>query len=159
MWELTPLTAILSDKPIFTVHAELGGILDLGATPYGHRRIIDILGGTVRGERLNGRVLTGGADWQFIRADGVADIQARYTIESDAGARILVSSEGLRHGPKEVLERVMRGETVDPAQYYFRTMMRFETSDPAVAWMNRILAIARGQREARAARLDVFEVL
>jgi hypothetical protein len=104
-------------------------------------------------------VLPGGADWQFIRADGAADIQARYTIESEAGARILVSSEGLRHGPKEVLERVMRGETVDPALYYFRTVMRFETSDPAMAWMNRILAIARGQREARAVRLDVFEVL
>lgn len=153
------MTAILSDKPIFTIDAELAGILDLGATPYGHRRIIDILGGTVSGEKLNGRVLPGGADWQFIRNDGVADIQARYTIESDAGARILVSSEGLRHGPREVLERVMRGETVDPALYYFRTVMRFETSDPAVAWMNRILAIARGQREARAVRLDVFEVL
>lgn len=159
MWERKPLTAILSDRPIFTINAELAGILDLGATPYGHRRIIDILGGTVRGDKLNGRVLPGGADWQFIRADGAADIQARYTIETDAGARILVSSEGLRHGPKEVLDRVMRGETVDPALYYFRTVMRFETSDPAVAWMNRILAIARGQREARAVRLDVFEVL
>ena len=159
MWEQTPLTAILSDKPIFTIDAELAGILDLGATPYGHRRIIDIHGGTVSGARLNGRVLPGGADWQFIRNDGVADIQARYTIESDAGARILVSSEGLRHGPKEVLERVMRGEAVDPSLYYFRTVMRFETSDPAVAWMNRILAIARGQREARAVRLEVFEVL
>ncbi|WP_205995647.1 DUF3237 domain-containing protein [Pseudolabrys sp. FHR47] len=153
------MTAILSDRPIFTINAELAGILDLGATPYGHRRIIDILGGTVRGDKLTGRVLPGGADWQFIRADGAADIQARYTIETDAGARILVSSEGLRHGPKEVLDRVMRGETVDPALYYFRTVMRFETSDPAVAWMNRILAIARGQREARAVQLDVFEVL
>lgn len=159
MWERKPLTAILSDRPIFTINAELAGILDLGATPYGHRRIIDILGGTVRGDKLTGRVLPGGADWQFIRADGAADIQARYTIETDAGAHILVSSEGLRHGPKEVLDRVMRGETVDPALYYFRTVMRFETSDPAVAWMNRILAIARGQREARAVRLDVFEVL
>lgn len=159
MWERKPLTAILSDKPIFTIYAELAGVLDLGATPYGHRRIIDILGGTVRGCKLNGRVLPGGADWQFIRADGAADIQARYTIETDAGARILVSSEGLRHGPKEVLDRVMRGETVDPALYYFRTVMRFETSDPAVDWINRILAIARGQREARAVRLDVFEVL
>lgn len=153
------MTAILSDKPIFTINAELAGILDLGATPYGHRRIIDILGGTVRGDKLNGRVLPGGADWQFIRADGAADIQARYTIETDAGARILVSSDGLRHGPKDVLDRVMRGETVDPALYYFRTVMRFETSDPAVDWINRILAISRGQREARAVRLDVFEVL
>ena len=150
---------MLGTQPIFTIHAELAGIMNLGHTPYGERRIIDILGGTVRGPKLNGRILPGGADWQIIRADGAADIQARYTIETDAGARILVSSEGLRHGPPDVMESLARGDNVDPALYYFRTLMRFETADPAVDWMNRILALARGQREARAVRLDVYEVL
>jgi hypothetical protein len=149
---------MLSTQPIFTIHAELAGILNLGRTPYGERRIIDILGGTVDGPKLTGRILPGGADWQIIRADGAADIQARYTIETNAGARILVSSEGLRHGPPAVLEKLARGEDVDPALYYFRTVMRFETSDPEAAWMNRILALARGKREARAVRLDVYEV-
>ncbi|MCF8478446.1 MAG: DUF3237 domain-containing protein [Pseudolabrys sp.] len=149
---------MLSTQPIFTIQAELAGILNLGATPYGERRIIDILGGTVTGPKLNGRVLPGGADWQIIRADGAADIQARYTIETEAGARILVSSDGLRHGPKAVLEALTRGDKVDPALYYFRTAMRFETSDPSVDWMNRILALARGMREARSVRLDVYEV-
>jgi hypothetical protein len=37
--------------------------------------------------------------------------------------------------------------------------MRFETADPAVAWLNRILALGRGAREPRAVRLDVYEVL
>ena len=153
------MAAMLGMQPIFQIHAELAGITNLGRTPYGERRIIDILGGTVRGERLNGRVLPGGADWQIIRGDGAADIQARYTIESEAGARILVSSEGLRHGPPAILEKLARGEDVDPSLYYFRTVMRFETSDPSVDWLNRILALARGQREARAVRLDVYEVL
>lgn len=150
---------MLSTQPIFTIHAELAGILNLGATPYGERRIIDILGGTVAGPKLNGRVLPGGADWQIIRADGAADIQARYTLETDTGARILVTSDGLRHGPKPVLEALARGDKVDPSLYYFRTLMRFETSAPDVDWMNRILAIARGQREARSVRLEVYEVL
>ena len=150
---------MLSAEPISTIHAELEAIMSLGQTPLGERRIINILGGPVRGPRLNGRVLPGGADWQIIRADGVADIQARYTIESDAGARILVSSEGLRHGPPDIIAKLARGENVDPSLYYFRTLMRFETADPAVDWMNRILAIAHGQREARAVRLDVYEVL
>jgi hypothetical protein len=92
------------------------------------------------------------------RPDGAADIQARYTIETEAGARILVSSDGLRHGPPDVIASLARGDNVDPALYYFRTVMRFETADPAVDWMNRILALARGQREARAVRLDVYEV-
>lgn len=70
----------------------------------------------------------------------------------------MVTSEGLRHGPPDIIEKLARGENVDPAHYYFRTVMRFETADPAVAWLNRILALARGQREARAVRLDVYEV-
>ena len=110
------------------------------------------------GPKLNGRILPGGADWQIIRTDGAADIKARYIIETDDGARIMVTSEGLRHGPPEVMERLARGDNVDPAHYYFRTAMRFETSDPKVDWLNRILALARGQREARAVRLDVYEV-
>ena len=150
---------MLGHEPIFTIQAELGPILELGPTPYGQRRIIDILSGTVQGPRLKGKILRGGADWQIIRADGAADIQARYTIETATGGRILVNSDGLRHGPPEVLAALARGEAVDPASYYFRTVMRFETSDPEADWLNRILAIARGRREALAVHLDVFEVL
>jgi Protein of unknown function (DUF3237) len=149
---------MLGTQPIFTVDAELDGIMDLGRTPYGGRRIIGILGGTVHGPKLNGRILPGGTDWQIIRSDGAADISARYTIETDAGARILVASDGLRHGPTEVLAALARGDSVDPSHYYFRTAMRFETADPAIDWLNRILAVARGQREARSVRLDVYEV-
>jgi Protein of unknown function (DUF3237) len=150
---------MFSQNPFLRIHAELADILHLGRTPYGERRVINILGGRVEGEKLSGRILPGGADWQIIRSDGVADIKARYTIESDRGARILVASDGLRHGPPAVMERLARGEPVDPAQYYFRTVMRFETSDPDLDWLNRILALARGAREARAVRLEVFEVL
>ncbi len=152
------MASLISNEPIFTISAELEPIMNLGATPYGERRIIGITGGTVRGPKLQGRVLPGGADWQIVRADGAADIQARYTIETAAGGRILVNSEGVRHGPPDVLARLARGENVDPSHYYFRTVMRFETSDPAVDWLNRILALARGQREALAVRLDVYEV-
>jgi hypothetical protein len=142
---------MLSLAPIFTITAELAAMMTLGRTPYGERRVIGILGGTVQGPKLNGRILPGGADWQIVRADGAADIQARYIIESDQGARIVVN-------PPEVLAQLARGDKVDPALYYFRTVMRFETADAGVDWLNRILAIARGQREARAVRLDVYEV-
>jgi hypothetical protein len=149
---------MLGAEPIFTIQAELSAVMNLGRTPYGERRIVGITGGTVWGAKLNGRILPGGADWQIVRSDGAADIQARYTIETETNARILVSSDGLRHGPPEVLQRLAQGDSVDPALYYFRTVMRFETSDPAVDWLNRILALARGQREARSVRLDVYEV-
>ena len=158
MFGFQPMTALLSTQPIFTVRADLAEILHFGQTPYGDRRVIGIASGTVTGPRLAGRILPGGADWQIVRADGAADIQARYTIEAENGGHILVSSEGLRHGPPPVMERLARGDTVDPAFYYFRTVMRFETADPSLAWLNTILALARGAREPRAVRLDVFEV-
>ena len=149
---------MLAAQPIFTIHAELDDILRFGGTPYGERRVIHITGGRVSGARLRGRILPGGADWQIIRADGVAAIKARYTIEAEGGGLVLVDSQGLRHGPPEVIERLGRGEAVDPALYYFRTVMRFETAAAPLAWMNKMLAIARGERLPRAVKLDVFEV-
>ena len=149
----------LSERPIFTIQAELGAIQQFGRTPYGERRVIDILGGTVSGPRLAGRILPGGADWQIVRSDGAADIQARYSIETSAGARILVDSRGLRHGPSEVLAALARGDKVDPALYYFRTVMRFETGHPGADWLNRIIALAKGAREKNAVKLEVYEVL
>ena len=150
---------LISEQPIFTIHSPLGGIQKLGNTPYGERRIINILGGTVEGPKLNGKVLPGGADWQIVRADGVVHLHARYTIETNTGGQILVDAEGYRHGPPDVMAALARDETVDPQRYYFRTLMRFETADPASAWLNRILAIGRGARANRQVRIEVFEVL
>ena len=148
----------LSPAPIFTIHAEVADIRHFGQTPYGERRVIDILGGRVEGPRLTGRILPG-ADWQIVRPDGVADLRARYGIETDQGARVLVASDGMRHGPPEVLAALARGESVDAGRYYFRTVMRFEAADPAVAWLNRIIAIAGGRRDQYAVHLDVFELM
>jgi len=149
---------MISPTPIFTIHAELGDIRHFGQTPYGERRVIDILGGRIDGPRLQGRILPG-ADWQIVRPDGATDLQARYGIETNHGTRVLVTSDGLRHGPPEVLAALARGEAVDPSRYYFRTLMRFETADPTLAWLNRILALGTGAREARAVRVDVHEVV
>ena len=102
--------------------------------------------------------MPGGADWQIVRSDGTAEIHARYMIETERGARVLVDSQGLRRGPAEVLDRLARGEDVDPALYYFRTVMRFEAADPALDWLKGILALARGKREAHSVQLEVFEV-
>lgn len=150
---------MISREPIFRVRCEVADVLDLGAAPFGHRRVVNLLGGTVSGAKLNGRIVPGGTDWQIMAPDGALDIHARYTVESDAGALIQVDSKGVRHGPPDVLARLARGEDVDPSLYYFRTVMRFETAHPAALWLNRILALARGARAKNAVKLDVYEVL
>jgi hypothetical protein len=136
----------------------LGPPHELGETPLGRRRVIPITGGTFRGERLSGRVLPGGADWQVIRADGVADLDARYTLETDDKALIYVHNPGYRHGPAEVIKRLAAGESVDPALYYMRTTPRFETGAERYQWLNRIICVATGARRAAAVELEVFEV-
>ena len=132
---------------------------ELGDTPLGRRRIIGITGGKFAGPRLSGRVLPGGADWQVIRADGVADLDARYTLETGDGALIYVRNKGYRHGPDEVMERLAAGEAVDPTLYYMRTTPWFETGDARYAWLNRIVCLGTGARRAAAVELEVFEVL
>ncbi len=137
----------------------LGEPLELGEAPRGRRRIIPITGGTVSGERLNGRVLPGGSDWQVVYADGSAFLEARYPVRLDDGALIDVHNIGIRHGPPEALEALARGEPVDPSRYYMRTQPRFETGDPRYSWLNRVVAVGTGRREPSAVHLSFFEVL
>jgi hypothetical protein len=143
---------------LFQAEIELARPQELGAGPLGRRRIIGITGGRFSGERLSGRVLPGGADWQVIRADGVAELDARYTLETHDGALIYVRNRGYRHGPEEVLRRIAAGENVDPSQYYMRTTPLFETGDGRYAWLNRIVCVATGARRPAAVELEVFEV-
>lgn len=140
------------------VEVALEAVRDLGDTPLGRRRIIGITGGSFSGPRLSGRVLPGGADWQVIRSDGVAYLDARYTLETADGALIYVNNKGYRHGPKEVIERLARGEDVDPALYYMRATPWFETSAAQYAWLNRTICVASGTRRAAAVELDFYEV-
>ena len=146
-------------QALFKADIELAPAQELGAGPLGLRRIIAITGGRFFGERLSGRVLPGGADWQVIRADGVAELDARYTLETADGALVYVRNRGYRHGPAEVLKRLAAGENVDPAQYYMRTTPLFETGDQRYAWLNRIVCVARGARRPAAVELEVFEVI
>lgn len=145
-------------QPLFKAEITLAAPQELGETPQGRRRIIGITGGRFSGERLSGRVLPGGADWQVIRADGVADLDARYTLETEDGALIYVRNRGYRHGPAEVLKKLSSGENVEPSLYYMRTTPRFETGDARYAWLNRIVCVATGARRAAAVELEVFEV-
>lgn len=119
---------------------------ELGVTTYGNRRIINIVGGTFEGPKLKGKILSGGADWQTVREDGTADIIAQYTLQTDDGALIYIVNKGIRHASPEVLERMKKGEHVDPSEYYMRTAATFEVSDEKYKWLNKIIAVASGAR-------------
>ncbi|UBU10226.1 DUF3237 domain-containing protein [Nonomuraea gerenzanensis] len=143
-------------EPLAAFHVELDPVLDLGDSPWGRRRVINIVGGSFDGPRLSGVVLPGGADWQVVHADGAISIDTRYTLRTHDGALLYIATSGVRHGPPEVLGRLARGEAVDPAEYYFRLFCRFETGDERYGWLNRTLAVASAARAASAVRYDAY---
>ncbi|MFB4275501.1 MULTISPECIES: DUF3237 domain-containing protein [unclassified Nonomuraea] len=145
-------------EPLATFHVELDPILDLGDSHWGRRRVINIVGGRFDGPRLSGAVLPGGADWQVLHADGTISIDTRYTLRTHDGALLYIATSGVRYGAPEVLDRLARGEEVDPSDYYFRLFCRFETGDERYRWLNRTLAVASAARAAAAVRYDAYSV-
>lgn len=140
----------------FTV--ELTASHEMGTSPAGKRRIIPIVGGLVAGPLINGRILNVGADWQTVLAGGIADLDARYAIETDDGAVIEVVSQGIRHASLEVNARIAAGEAVPPSEYYMRTAIRLETGHEAYDWVNRALFLATGGKVGSTVKLTVYRV-
>jgi hypothetical protein len=104
-------------------------------------------------------VLPGGGDWTLLRADGVLELDLRVTLETEDGALIHMTSQGLRHGPADVIAALARGETVDPSAYYFRALPRFETGHPKYEFLNRLLAVASGDRRPTGPIYTVDEIV
>ena len=137
---------------------EVAEPLSVGRLAIGERRIINITGGDFAGPRLKGAILPGGADWQVIRSDGITAVEARYTLQTHDGALIYVVNRGLRHGPDDVMARLAAGEQVDSSLYYFRTTPVFETGSSEYGWLNGVVAVAVGERQASQVIITVFEV-
>ena len=134
---------------VYRLQARLGEALDAGETPPGRRRIVPLVGGTFTGPRLRGTLVPGaGADWQIVLPDGTALGDIRYTLQTDDGDVLYVQSRSVRHGPAEVLARLGRGESVDPAEYTFRACTRIETAAPDLDWLNKGVFVAVGARAA-----------
>lgn len=122
-------------------------------------RVVPVIGGSVTGPALTGEVIDGAsADWLRVEPDGTAHMDVRFTIKAASGALVYVQYSGIRTGAPEVLARLGAGEPVPPADYYFRVAIRFETSDPALAWLNRVLAVGVGQRPPAGPRYDVYAI-
>ncbi len=133
--------------------------VEVGHTPSGLRRIVDIVEGTFEGPLLRGTILPGGADWQILRADGVAELQAHYILKTDDGVLIQVRNRGLRHGPEEVLRRIAEGGHVDPSEYYFRATPVFEAPAGKYEWLNLSVFTATATRHAASVLVTIFRVL
>jgi hypothetical protein len=122
-------------------------------------RVIPVTGGSFEGPSLKGTLVPGTtADWLRVEPDGTAHMDVRLVLRTDKGQHVYMQYSGVRSGPPEVLAKLGRGEQVDPGAYYFRIAIRFETSDPELAWLNRALAVGVGQRPPAGPTYDVYVV-
>jgi len=139
--------AVLVDKP----H-------EVGLTHHGVRRLIPILGGQLQGDGWTARVLPGGADFQLIVNERMAELDARYTIETDGGDLIFVQNRAVRTAAPDVMAKLVRGESVPPELVYFRCSPSFETASASLRWITERLFLGTGARHPDKVVMRFFEV-
>lgn len=146
-------------KHFASLRVEIATPQEIGAAQFGTRRVIPITGGTVQGNGWNGRVLTGGADFQRIVSPRLAELDARYVLESDDGETIFVQNRALRAADPEVTQKIIDGIPVDPSEVYFKCTPIFETSAERFQWITERLFIGTGVRKPDCVEIDFFEVI
>lgn len=148
----------LETRYVFTITARIGSVTSAGEIGTGVRRIIPIVGGDVNGD-VTGKVLPFGADFQIIRPNELIELEAKYAFETDDGAVVYVENKGIRFGPVELLQKLKRGEPVDPKLIYFRTVPKFETGAEKYRWLMENLFVGSAARHADRVVIDVHKVL
>ena len=131
---------------------------EVGQTQHGVRRLIPILGGQVQAQGWTARVLPGGADFQLIVNARMAELDARYVIETDGGDLIYVQNRAVRTAAPEVMAQLVRGEPVAPELVYFRCSPSFETASTSLGWINERLFVGTGARHPDRVVMRFFEV-
>jgi len=149
----------LQTEFVFEARVNVDKPLVIGQSSHGLRRVVPITGGTFAGPNIKGKIVPGGADWQFVRPDGVLDVQAKYTLQTDDGVLIMVENRGLRHASPAVMERLTKGEMVPGNEYYFRTNAQFEApAGSKYEWLNRAVFIGVAERHPDAAVVRFYKV-
>ena len=149
----------IETRYVFTLTVRIADVTTAGDIGHGVRRIIPIIGGEVRGEKVNGKVLPFGADFQIIRPNELIELEAKYAFETDDGAVVYVENRGMRFGPVDLLQKLKRGEPVDPKLIYFRTVPKFETGAENYRWLMEHIFVASAARHADRVVIDVHQVL
>jgi hypothetical protein len=145
-------------RSLFVLREQVPPLFVVGQTPNGFRRIGVVPGGSFEGERLSGEVVSGN-DWQSVRTDSCIKLDVRLLLKTTDGALIAMTYTCLRAGSPDIIQKLDKGEHVDPASYYFRMIPIFETSAPQYDWINRIVSVGVGHRLADGPLYSIFEVL
>lgn len=138
---------------------DFAGMLSIGQTPAGLRRIAPVTGGIFTGERLNGIVLPGGNDWLVNRPDGVMVIDVRLTLQTDDSALVYLTYQGRFLAQSDAaMARFAKGTPLEPHEYSLAMSAKFECGDEHYAWLNNVVAVGTGERTAAGPVYSIFEI-
>jgi len=130
----------------------------IGPVPEGIRVNFYATGGKLSGPRIRGKVRPVGGDWFTVRKDGVGYLDVRATFETDDGALILVTYQGISDLGEDGYDKFLRGEL--PAVVRIKVAPRFVTSHPGYLWLNRLFCVGIGEYHSatNAVKYDVYAV-
>ncbi|MBL1201154.1 MAG: DUF3237 domain-containing protein [Nostoc sp. GBBB01] len=119
----------------------------VGPVPEGIRVNFYMLGGEVKGTKLNAKVLPVGGDWLTIRPDGVGILDVRSTFESNDGALIYTTFSGVLDLGEDGYQKFLNQEL--PELIPLRIAPRYHTAHPKYQWLNRIQCLGIGQSDLK----------
>ena len=143
------------------LNIEVSAPVEVGRTHAGQRRVIPITGGSLTGPNVSGTILNAGADFQVIRSATESDLDARYIIELDDGARLFVMNNAYRTGSAEDITALAEGHEVPAERIYFRCAPRFEVADSDTSswqWLESTVVIGSGRRKPDAVIIELWVV-
>ena len=135
---------------VYEALALLEPTIDHGQGRYGRRARVPIIGGTAKGPGFSARILSGGADWQLLRADGYKELEADYYMETDDKVLIHVINRGLVSPTKPGVAR------------YAMSTPWFEAPAGKYAWMNQHIfvgTVGAGDPDKPSVRLMIYKLV
>jgi hypothetical protein len=99
--------------------------------------------GWVKGPKINGTLLAPSADWLQPLPNGASRLDVRATIETDDGALIYISYNGIIRSTEASRAKQQKGELVTSDDLYFLTAPTMRTSSEKYAWLNHVQCIGK----------------
>jgi len=128
----------------FTIMFTVGATHDVGDTQFGKRRQLDIKGGSITGDRLQGTVLTGGLDYELTLSNGAMELEEINILKTSDNTTIFMRTCGVA-APGDATVRIVPD-------------IEAPTSSTANAWLNTTKLVGTRTVSAGKIQLDVYDV-
>lgn len=123
------------------------------------RGFVPVVGGTITGPRLAGRVVPqSGGDWPRLWPSGLTEFEAHYILEADDGTPVYIHNRGIAWSEPDVLARIEAGQPVPADAVYCRVTPRFEVPEGPHTWLSRTLFVGTGERRGARSVFDYYAV-